>query len=159
VLHDGAVVYGDGVMIVRAHKWAAFAASVFCSMGSVAAQSPDEVGLRRVDQGTFRLSEGSSIDLTDRKILLAIPLQNRKPSATATRTDGKSCSAFVAGEIEILVFGITKCVRIGDRIDLRLVEPKSMPLVEDLGHCLLDVVSVAKKPKRAVRAAFRFSCK
>jgi hypothetical protein len=129
-------------------------------MRFVVAQSPNGGSrLARIDEGTFWLSEGSSIDLTDRKILLAIPPQIRKPSASATRTDGKVCSTFLTGEIEILVFGVTKCVRIGDRIDLRLVEPKSFPLVEDLGHCLLDVSSVSKDGKRGVRADFRLSCK
>ena len=97
--------------------------------------------LMRVDEGVFELEIGKTIDLTDRKILLAI-----RPYGTRN-----ACC-------ELTLNGITASrPEAGLRINLKDLR-STATFVEDKEICVLDVVDIALPKGARGIATFRLHC-
>ena len=95
--------------------------------------------LMRVDEGVFELEIGKTIDLTDRKILLAIKYDSRR----------RCC--------RITLNGRRENYEIGTRIDLKQ-ERNTKSFVADKEVCFLDVVDIADPKGAPGIATFRLHC-
>lgn len=97
--------------------------------------------LMRVDEGVFELGIGKTIDLTDRKILLAIRLYGTRDTCCEITLNGGN-----AGRPEP-----------GLRIDLKGLR-STASFVEDKEICVLDVVDIALPKGAPGIATFRLHC-
>jgi hypothetical protein len=98
--------------------------------------------LMRVDDGVFELEIGKTIDLTDRKILLAIVLTGGRRK--------ECCKITVNG-------GRISWRSVGTRIDLKR-ERSTAAFVEDKDVCYLDIVDIALPKGAPGIATFRLHC-
>jgi hypothetical protein len=96
--------------------------------------------LMRVDEGVFDLQLGKTIDLTDRKVLLAINLYG---------SQGACC--------EIRLNGNRYIKSVGDRLDLKDLRALAS-LFTDRSQCFLDIVDVIVPQGAPARATFRLHC-
>lgn len=112
---------------------------LFFIVGITHSQDNDKALLYRVDDGVFQLTEGETIDLTDRHLLLAFQ-------------QGKRC-------FEIVVNGRKTCIEVGERFDLTR---KSLfrlgDLFSDKDSCFLDVVKLEDVKGADAIATFRLHC-
>lgn len=95
--------------------------------------------LMRVDEGVFELEIGKTIDLTDRKILLAVTYSGRRKECCRITINGSSVS----------------WRSVGARIDLKRQAAK---FVEDKDVCYLDVIDMALPKGATGIATFRLHC-
>ncbi len=102
--------------------------------------------LMRVDDGVFALRFNSSIDLTDRKILLSFPQDGNNGRQNWSK-----------GSFVIYLNGDSHWVRLGTRLDLKRGS-RTQGFVADKEVCVLDVTNfVAPKGSPPV-ATFRLHC-
>ena len=94
--------------------------------------------LLRVDEGVFELQAGKAMDLTDRKILLAV-VQNRR------------------GEVDVTLNNSRYSFVTGKRIDLKR-DRKTSEAVSDRRICFLDLVDLARPQGTKAIATFRLHC-
>ena len=97
--------------------------------------------LMRVDEGVFELGIGKTIDLTDRKILLAVRLYGTRDTCCELTLNGGN-----AGRLEP-----------GSRIDLKGLR-STAKFVEDKEICVLDVVDILLPKGAPGIATFRLHC-
>jgi len=101
--------------------------------------------LMRVDDGVFSLQYQGTIDLTEKRVLLAFPPQ---------KNDIRN---WQSGSFYITINGESNRVRIGNRIDLKR-NRSTREFVKDRDVCILDVTNfIAPKGSPAV-ATFRLYC-
>lgn len=107
--------------------------------------SPTAV-LYRVDEGMFDLRRGQSIDLTDRKVLLAIPLQ-QSPTLAETKA------------INFTLNGQSYFLKPGERLNLKNVYTEGIgKIFADKTVCYFDLIDVAVPKGAQPVATFRFEC-
>jgi hypothetical protein len=94
--------------------------------------------LMRVDEGVFDLKFGGTIDLTNRRILLAVVPFNRK--CCAVTLNGESVSR-----------------NVGARINLKEVRATAQ-FVEDKNQCFLDITDFVEPQGSTPIYTFRFHC-
>lgn len=107
-------------------------------------QAAPGAALYRVTEGVFALRPGQSIDLTDRKILLAVAFQQLS-------------NQLGQGNANITINGGGYSVHAGTRIDLKrgLSTAKT---VSDKSSCDLDVTDVATPHGAPPTITFRLNC-
>lgn len=106
----------------------------------VIAESSNKATLYRVEEGTFELNEGQTIDLTDKRVLLAF-------------RRGRRC-------LEIVINGNEDCMQVGKRYDLKW---KHAPfhlgkLFRDRRECFLDIIGLSNPKGAKAVASFRLYC-
>lgn len=137
----------------RLHSWSVVLSTVALLSGTSTVHSQPCDGskgkLFRVNEGIFELIEGKVIDLTDRKILLSMPLEQYHPAIQERK------------EIKIKINGNwNKTVKVGERIDI-LGGAHTYGFkdsVRNLRKCLLDVIDVLDPKGAPVQATFRLDC-
>jgi hypothetical protein len=107
--------------------------------------SPTAV-LYRVDEGMFDLRRGQSIDLTDRKILLTVKLEQSPDLAERKR-------------IQFSIMGLGWSAVPGERINLKQTGYETVnKIFADKTVCYLDLIDVAVPKGAQPVATFRFEC-
>ena len=97
--------------------------------------------LMRVDEGVFDLQIGRTIDLTNRRILLAITYHGR---------DNECCDLTLNGRLVNLW-------QVGSRIDLKDYST-TKEFVEDKNRCFLDIVDIVDPKGAPGTVTFRLFC-
>ncbi len=97
--------------------------------------------LMRVDEGVFEIEIGKTIDLTDRKMLLAVTYRGQNK---------KCCEIMVSGER-------VRWRSVGSRINLKDLRSTKKSL-EDKDVCYLDVIDFALPKGAPGIATFRLNC-
>lgn len=99
--------------------------------------------LMRVDEGVFEVPADSTIDLTDRKILLSV-------TTYASGREKKCCNITFNGDRQ-------SWRAVGHRFDLKRIRG-TKSYVEDKAECFLDVIDVATPKGAPWLATFRLHC-
>jgi hypothetical protein len=99
--------------------------------------------LMRVDEGVFEVPADTTIDLTDRKILLSV-------TTFLSGRDKKCCNISFNGDRE-------SWRAVGHRFDLKRIRG-TKSYVEDKAECFLDVIDVATPKGAPWLATFRLHC-
>jgi len=97
--------------------------------------------LMRVDEGVFDLKIGRTIDLTNRRMLLAITYRGRE----------KECCDLILNGLRVSRW------QVGSRIDLKEYRT-TQEFVEDKNRCFLDVVDIVDPKGAPGMATFRLFC-
>lgn len=132
---------------------------------------------REVTEGVFQLPTGSSMDLTQHKILLTMrgqPSVQDQGSSTCVEPPHYWKSIQVdndrmapAGAFFIFIDGVLVCASAGNRLDLKKL-PSSGALLDEKKVCLLDVAGFALPQGESGRrsghqgggtATFRLNCR
>lgn len=100
--------------------------------------------LMRVDDGVFEMKIGQSIDLTNRKVFLAIPMQQNGNDLQNNR-------------LTITLNGQTATGGTGTRFDLK-TSYATRDVVKDKDNCFLDVVDLLIPKGAPLSATFRLNC-
>lgn len=96
--------------------------------------------------GLFDLALGQVIDLTDRKVLMTLPIVNYDIDRIVSNK-----------EIMFMINGHRVDTRQGMRIDLKDLRPSSNTF-KDMAECYLDVLDVVAPKGGKPFATFRFNC-
>lgn len=116
--------------------------AVLCAGSLCAAEG--QAKLYRVDEGVFELRVGKSMDLTNRQVLLSIPVQ-------------QDDRMFAQGRFAIGLSGLRLTVVVGQRLDLKRY-PNTKKALSDKDECFLDVLDFVAPKGAPGTATFRLSC-
>ena len=123
--------------------------TILVNTGSLTASQAQSAKMARVDEGVFELSEGKTIDLTDRKILLAVTANQNRAFVTEQNT------------INLMINGNWhKQARVGERIDI-LSGAHTYSFkdsLKNISKCVLDVIDIAVPKGAPIAVKFRLDC-